>query len=578
MANKKEEKSNNTSEKETKNIKSSKSKEKPTKAENLENKTKKNNHKKINKITVIIIPIIFLIIISVIFALMNITNENILNNISIMGIDVSDLSKEEAKTVLNDIINKKINEEIILKKDDYETSITPNQINANFNIENAINEAYNIGKDGNIIANNYNILFTMLFGRNIDCDLQYNTESMDKKISDISAKLPNSVKQSSYYIEGNNLIIVKGKQGVEIKNPDLEEKIINEIKDINNNSEIIQIPTQDAVPTEINLEKIRNEIYKEAESAYISQNPTTVHPSVDGVDFAISLEEAEKILSEEKEEYTIPLKITKPEKTLTDLGEEAFPDKIATYSTRYDPSNLNRSNNLSISAKKIDGTILLPGETFSYNQTVGERTIAEGYKEAGAYAGGRVVQDVGGGICQTSSTLYNAALLANLEIVDRSNHQFLTSYVSAGRDATVSWGTIDFQFKNNRTYPIKIEASAKNGVCLMSIYGIKEETEYEVVIQSDVISYIPYKTIYENDSSLEEGKEVVEQSGYKGCKSETYKILKLNGKTVSKTLLSKDTYDAMDRIIKRGTKNETETNATEENSKNEIQKENDIEE
>lgn len=578
MANKKEEKSNNTSEKETKNIKSSKSKEKPTKAENLENKTKKNNHKKINKITVIIIPIIFLIIISVIFALMNITNENILNNISIMGIDVSDLSKEEAKTVLNDIINKKINEEIILKKDDYETSITPNQINANFNIENAINEAYNIGKDGNIIANNYNILFTMLFGRNIDCDLQYNTESMDKKISDISAKLPNSVKQSSYYIEGNNLIIVKGKQGVEIKNPDLEEKIINEIKDINNNSEIIQIPTQDAVPTEINLEKIRNEIYKEAESAYISQNPTTVHPSVDGVDFAISLEEAEKILSEEKEEYTIPLKITKPEKTLTDLGEEAFPDKIATYSTRYDPSNLNRSNNLSISAKKIDGTILLPGETFSYNQTVGERTIAEGYKEAGAYAGGRVVQDVGGGICQTSSTLYNAALLANLEIVDRSNHQFLTSYVSAGRDATVSWGTIDFQFKNNRTYPIKIEASAKNGVCLMSIYGIKEETEYEVVIQSDVISYIPYKTIYENDSSLEEGKEVVEQSGYKGCKSETYKILKLNGKTVSKTLLSKDTYDAMDRIIKRGTKNETEINATEENSKNEIQKENDIEE
>ena len=544
----------------------------------MENKTKKNNHKKINKITVIIISIIFLIIISVIFALMNITNENILNNISIMGIDVSDLSKEEAKTVLNDIINKKINEEIILKKDDYETSITPNQINANFNIENAINEAYNIGKDGNIIANNYNILFTMLFGRNIDCDLQYNTESMDKKISDISAKLPNSVKQSSYYIEGNNLIIVKGKQGVEIKKPDLEEKIINEIKDINNNSEIIQIPTQDAVPTEINLEKIRNEIYKEAESAYISQNPTTVHPSVDGVDFAISLEEAEKILSEEKEEYTIPLKITKPEKTLTDLGEEAFPDKIATYSTRYDPSNLNRSNNLSISAKKIDGTILLPGETFSYNQTVGERTIAEGYKEAGAYAGGRVVQDVGGGICQTSSTLYNAALLANLEIVDRSNHQFLTSYVSAGRDATVSWGTIDFQFKNNRTYPIKIEASAKNGVCLMSIYGIKEETEYEVVIQSDVIAYIPYKTIYENDSSLEEGKEVVEQSGYKGCKSETYKILKLNGKTVSKTLLSKDTYDAMDRIIKRGTKNETETNATEENSKNDIQKENDIEE
>ena len=556
MANKKEERANNISEKKDlkKNNKSSKNKEKPKKEDNLENKTKKNNSKKINKITIIVISIIFLIIISVIFALMNITNENILNNISIMGIDVSKLSKEEAKNALNDILNKKINEEIILKKDDYETSITPNQINAQFNIESAIDKAYNIGKDGNIITNNYNILFTMIFGRNIDCELQYNTESMEKKISDISAKLPNAVKQSSYYIEGNNLIIVKGKQGVEIIKPDLEESIINEIKDINNNSEIIQIPTQDAVPAEIDLEKIRNEIYRKPEDAYISENPTTVHPSIDGVDFAISLEEAEKILSEEKEEYTIPLKITKPEKTLTDLGEEAFPEKLSTYTTRYDPSNLNRSNNLSISAEKIDGTILLPGETFSYNQTVGERTIAEGYKEAGAYAGGRVVQDVGGGICQTSSTLYNAALLANLEIVDRSNHQFLTSYVSEGRDATVSWGTIDFQFKNNRTYPIKIEASAKNGVCLMSIYGIKEETEYEVVIQSEVISYIPYKTIYEDDASLEEGEEVVAQSGYKGCKSETYKVLKLNGKIISKTLLSKDIYDAMDRVIKRGTK------------------------
>src|SRR5699024_6449408 len=98
-----------------------------------------------------------------------------------------------------------------------------------------------------------------------------------------------------------------------------------------------------------------------------------------------------------------PLKITVPKKTIEDLGEEAFPNKLATYTTRYDPSNENRSNNIAISSEKIDGTIIMPGEIFSYNQIVGERTIAAGYKEAGAYAGGKVVQDVGGGICQTSS-------------------------------------------------------------------------------------------------------------------------------------------------------------------------------
>ena len=482
-----------------------------------------------------------------------------------MGIDVSNMSYEEAISAVNDAIEKKFSEEILLKKDDYETTINADQINATFDVESAVSKAYSIGRNGNIVTNNYSILFNLIFGNEIDCEMQYNEKELNKKIEDISAKLPGRVVQNSYYIEGEKLILVKGKEGLTIKSDELKNQIINQLESITQRNSIITIPTETVKPEEINLEKIRNEIYKEPEDAYISQKPTTVHPDVDGIDFAITIEEAQELLNEDKEEYTIPLKITQPETKLEDLGEEAFPDELGTYSTRYDPTNKNRSNNLEISAEKIDGTIVLPGETFSYNQTVGERTIAAGYKEAGAYAGGRVVQDVGGGICQTSSTLYNAVLYANLEIVERSNHQFLTSYVDAGRDATVSWGSIDFKFKNTRSYPIKIEAKVKNGVCEMSIYGIKEETEYEVVIQSDVLSYISYTTKYEEDSTLDEGEEVVEQSGYRGCTSEAYRILKLNGEVISKTLLSKDTYDPMTRIIKRGTKKEAiETNASEE--------------
>ena len=483
-----------------------------------------------------------------------------------MGIDVGNMTREEAKETLNKIIDEKMTEELILKKDDYETSLNAIQLDANFNIDEAINEAYNIGRSGNIITNNYNILYTMIFGRNIDCDFSYSEDLLNEKVNNIASKIPGAVVQSSYYIEDENLIIVKGTEGLAIKEDELKNAIINEIKDIKQKYNIITIPTEEVKPDEIDIEKIKNEIYKEPQDAYVSENSETgkteVHTHVNGVDFAISIDEAKEILAEDKQEYTIPLKITVPDKTIADLGEEAFPDELATYSTRYDPTNKNRSNNIAISTEKIDGTIIMPGETFSYNQTVGERTIAEGYKEAGAYAGGRVVQDVGGGICQTSSTLYNAALLANLEIVDRSNHQFLTSYVDAGRDATVAWGSIDFQFKNTRTYPIKIEATAKNGVCTMSIYGIKEETEYEVVIQSEVLSYIPFTTKYEDDETLDEGEEVVEQSGYRGCTSEAYRILKQNGEVVSKTLLSKDTYDPMTRIIKRGTKKEVVTTET----------------
>ena len=529
---------------------------------NKERKKKKEKNRFKATVIVISVLILILIVFSVIFALSNINNERILNKVTIMGIDVSNMSREDAKNNINKVINLKLSEELVLKKEDYETTINATQLNAKFDVENAINEAYNIGRNGNIITNNYMILWTLIFGKDINCNFNYNEENLNKKIDDISSKLPGAVVQNSYYIEDEELVIVRGTEGISIKKEELKNIIIEKIKVVDQKYDIVTIPTEEVKPEEINLEKIRNEIYKEPKDAYVSKNPTTVHPHVNGVDFAISMEEAEKLILENKKEYNIPLKIIIPEKTIEDLGKEAFPDKLSSYTTRYDPTNWNRGNNIVLATQKIDGTIIMPGETFSYNQIVGERTIAAGYKEAGAYAGGKVVQDVGGGICQTSSTLYNTVLLANLEIVDRSNHQFLTSYVAAGKDATVNWGTLDFEFKNSRSYPIKIEASAKNGVCTMSMYGIKEETEYEVVIQSVVLSYIPYTTKYENDDTLKEGKEVVEQSGYTGCTSETYRILKLNGEVVSKTLVSKDTYDPMTRIIRRGTKKEKTTNET----------------
>ena len=543
----------------TKEVEQKDSKIKTKKVEQKDNEIK-SGKRRIFPFVLIGIFIIVILVFSVIFSLINIGNDKIIGKVSIMGIDVSNMTKEQATEVLKEIIHDKMSEELVLKKDDYETSINANQINAQFNTEEAVQKAYDIGRSGNIITNNYNILASIIWGNNIELQMNYEQESLDKKIDDISSKLPDGLVQNSYYIEDDELIIVKGKKGLVIKEDELENSVINEMKAVNKKYNILNIPTQELEPDAIDIEKIRNEIYKEPQNASVSKDKETgktqVNTHVNGVDFDISIEEAKKIIAEDKEEYVIPLKIIVPDKTLSDLGEEAFPDKLSEYSTIFDPSNRNRSNNLAISAEKIDGTIIMPGETFSYNQTVGERTIAAGYKEAGAYAGGKVVQDVGGGICQTSSTLYNAALLANLEIVDRSNHQFLTSYVDASRDATVAWGSIDFQFKNTRTYPIKIEASAKNGVCEMAIYGIKEDKEYEVVIESEVLSYIPFTTKYENDDSLEEGEEVVEQSGYTGCTSEAYKILKLNGKVVSKTLLSKDTYDPMTRIIRRGTKKE----------------------
>lgn len=266
------------------------------------------------------------------------------------------------------------------------------------------------------------------------------------------------------------------------------------------------------------------------------------------------MDEAKSILEENKEVYTIPLKITKPKVLVKDLGDKLFKQTLSKYTTIYDAGNTSRASNIALATKTINGTVLLPGETFSYNGKIGNTTKEKGYKLGGAYIGGKVVPAYGGGICQVSSTLYNAVLYANLGIIERYNHSYSVSYVPAGRDATVSYGGKDFKFKNTRKYPIKIEANAKNGVIGITIKGIKEEKEYEVILSSNVISTTPNNTTYEQNASLPEGKQKVIQIGHDGCKSIAYKTIKYEGKIISKTLLSKDTYQPMNKIVQVGSK------------------------
>ena len=249
------------------------------------------------------------------------------------------------------------------------------------------------------------------------------------------------------------------------------------------------------------------------------QNPYQLFPSENGLDFAISLEDAKSLLNEDKDEYIIPLKVAYPNVTTSMLGIEAFPDLLSEFSTKYAVSNKDRTTNLILAANKINGTVLMPGETFSYNRIVGERTIAAGYKEAPIYIEGRVENGVGGGICQIATTLYNAVLYSNLEIVERTNHQFVPSYANASRDATVVYGAIDFKFKNNRDYPIKLTCFVENGIANFKIFGLKMENDYEVEITSRVTG-----------------------STQNAIYSEAYKILKQNGNVISSELLSRDTY------------------------------------
>ena len=527
-----------------------------------ETQTYKVKNSKISKRNIIILACISTVLLlvfalSTIFALINLSNANIISGIKINGIEISNLSKEDAIKKLNDIENKKLEKDILIKAENFEYVIKLSQIEANYEMEKAVEEAYKKGRSGNIFSNNYQIVKAMIKGEEINLEYKYSEDALNSLIKSMIAKVPNPVVEANYCIENDKLIITRGTKGSSIDEEIVKQKIINEILNNNENIEIV-VEIIEKEPDEIDIDKIYEEVHTEPKDAYYTKNPFQVFPHVDGIDF--DLEVARETVKEYKEEYEIELKITSPKVTTSQIGTEAFPDLLSSFSTRYDASNYPRTTNLKLAMAKLNGVVVASGETFSYNKTLGKRTAEAGYREAGGYAGGRVVQTLAGGICQISSTLYDAVIYANLDIVERYNHMFLAGYVGAGKDATVVYGSLDFKFKNTRKYPIMIKTSIGNGVAKIDIYGIKEEVEYDVDIVTSTLSYIPYKTIYEEDKSLNPGQEEVVQKGMNGCKSITYKVLKLNGKEVSREVLSSDTYDAMNKIIKKGPEKTVETN------------------
>ncbi len=515
-------------------------------------KPKKKHTKGIVITICILILLIILGVLSTIFALLNINSDKIISGISILGIDVSGLTQDEANTKISESLNSRLETNLVFSHNGTLYNLLPSQLESSYDISKAVSEAYSCGRNGNIFKNNFDILNTLINKVDINVDFSYNNDLYESVVTQMNANFEDGLKQSSYSIDGNNLIITSGKAGNVIKSEEFKDLIVDKLTSANYNTDPIEVPVEEAKPDSIDIDKIHSEIYKEAKDAYYTKDPYAVYPSSNGLDFSISVDEAKQMISTPNETYTIPLKTLYPDVTTNEIGTEAFPDMLATYSTSYASSNANRSTNIALAASKINGTVLMPGEEFSFNGTVGKRTASAGFKTATVYSNGQVTTDYGGGICQVSSTLYNSVLRANLEITNRVNHTFTVGYVPIGLDATVSWGSPDFKFKNSRSYPIKIVATTSNKRLTISVYGLKEDVEYEVELVSYKTGTVPYSTVYTTDSSLGKGKTKVVQSGSNGATSVAYKILKLNGKEVSRTLLSKDRYSPHNQIIARG--------------------------
>ena len=358
--------------------------------------------------------------------------------------------------------------------------------------------------------------------------------------------------QTTWEVTDTELVLHKGVTGRTIDVAALTDALAERLGHLVPNDEPasyapIEAQVTTAPPAAPDFDAIRSEVAAEPADAYLDKETREIVPSVTGVDFDTAQAQAVLDAAGEGETVSVPLLLTEPKLTTAKLEANLFKDVLGSGSTTCaGPSN--RWYNIDLAAKRLNGTILLPGETFSYNDTVGPYTLASGYKAAGTYQNGQSVDATAGGICQLSSNLYWVTLKANLEIVERHNHRYAVGYVPDGMDATVWYGSQDFRFKNNTNYPIKIvtESYDKGGARYLTvkIYGTNEDGRYAVPDNS-VFDRVAPTTQYKADESIPRGTTKVDskQNAYRGRKARTYRyIYDKDGSLLEKEDLGVSTY------------------------------------
>lgn len=357
-----------------------------------------------------------------------------------------------------------------------------------------------------------------------------------------------------YKISGDKLTVYKGSDGVGIDYDNLIKTVSERIKEDDYSPIATKIVT--LTTPEVDIDKIYSEVRCSPSNAYVTEDSAgkpSFTADIIGKDF--DLEAARNTIQSQpdKSKWTIKLTLTYPEISLKEVRAPYCLDVLSTCTTSYKGSSKERTNNVEQAASNVntygdftDGFIMQPGEEFSFNKVVGERTAKNGFMKAPVYLSSGSSEDYGGGICQVSTTIYCAALYANLQITERHNHIYVIHYwPTEGCDATVDWGHLDFRFKNNKDYPIKIKMTYENKKLTATITGTEDGIKAKMT--ADVESVVPYQTYYKYpNADNPEGKTI---GGDKGKTIRVWKSVYQDGKLVEKKKVSYDAYQPLDKTV-----------------------------
>ena len=421
----------------------------------------------------------------------------IAKGVTIGGISVGKMTREQAIQAVNDSLDDIYQKEnMVISLGDDTLTLTPSQSGAHLDVEAAVDAALN-GQ-----------------GTEITPKLSLDMERIEAALRSFYNRLGGIYTPSGYWLEGEapdvdtktgtcqTLVINQGSAGHLV---DLQDSI-DKIKTAYNNQEFavtLDDLGEEKEPSPLMLTKILDQVSVPAQNPRVDPQTLEVIPGKDGYGFDI--EKASQLL-----ENTAPgnaVRITMEYMAPAVSEEDAWFQDILGYCKTEYSDNENRTKNLELACAKLDGIILQPGDTLSYNETLGKRTREAGYLPAPAYSGTELVDEVGGGICQVSSTLYLSSLFAELTIVDRRNHGFPVNYIPLGLDATVNWGTTDLKIRNDYELPVKISAKVEDGYVKIKILGV-EQRDYTVKMEYRVDDHPSYAAAFRCRYDKETGEQI----------------------------------------------------------------------
>ena len=496
----------------------------------------------------------------------------ILNNVSVAGINIGNMTKFEAKAALRQATDHTYTEkDMVIYFPDIEMNLSPADTGAALDVDAAVEAAYEYGRVGTDEEKEQALAASMNSEHPIALlpYLTLNTDYIRQQLNDYGKAFNSVYSASTVEFEGEAPILDANAEGFDVQAPGQNiviylgtpgryidvDKVYDRVLDaysFNQFELTVGMDEEETLPEAIDLEALYAEHCSDPQDAVV--DPETYEVTMEVYGYSFDKTDAQNLLDSAMygDTITFPMHINPPDVLGGPYKEVYFRDILCEYETKH-TKNAARNNNLELACAAINGTVLAPGEVFDYNTVVGERTREKGYQAAAAYSSGKTVQTIGGGVCQVSSTIYYCCLIADLEIVNRLQHSYVSDYMPMGMDATVSWGGPEFTFKNNTNYPIRIETWVADGYVHCKLVGT-DEKDYYIEMEYEVIGTDGPTTVYEeyppdNPEGYKDGQVI--QTAYKGYWVNTYKnkYSKETGELIVREFDRMSAYKKRDKII-----------------------------